>query len=125
MLLLAQVREQPARFAVTVLALALGVALGSSVYLVNISALNEFGLATKRLVGEADIVVRGPREGFAERVFVDLAHNPAVSASSPVLELDVALSGRNDTLKVLGLDPFQAAELQPTLIGNIGDGVFQ
>ena len=125
MMLLAQIREQPTRFAVTVLALALGVALGSSVYLVNTSALNEFGLATKRLVGEADIVIRGPREGFAEQVFADLARNAAVRAASPVLELDVALSGRNDTLRVLGLDPFQAAELQPTLIAEIGDGVFQ
>jgi putative ABC transport system permease protein len=124
-LLLAQLREQPTRFLVTVLALALGVALGSSVYLVNTSALNEFGLATKRLVGEADIVIRGPREGFAEQVFVDLASTAAVSALSPVLELEVALSGRNDTLKVLGLDPFQAAALQPALIADIGGGVFQ
>lgn len=124
-LLLAQIREQPTRFLVTVLALALGVALGSSVYLVNTSALNEFGLATKRLVGEADIVVRGPREGFSEQVFVDLAHTPAVSALSPVLELEVALSGRNETLKVLGLDPFRAAVLQPAILGDIGEGVFQ
>jgi putative ABC transport system permease protein len=125
-LLLAQLREQPTRFLVTVLALALGVALGAAVYLVNTSALNEFGLATKRLVGEADIVIRGPREGFAEQVFVDLARNPSISALSPVLELEVALAGRpNETLKVLGLDPFQAAALQPTLIGDIGDGVFQ
>jgi putative ABC transport system permease protein len=124
-LLLAQLREQPTRFLVTVVALALGVALGSSVFLVNTSALNEFGLATKRLVGEADIVIRGPREGFAEQVFVDLARNASVSALSPVLELEVALSGRNDTLKVLGLDPFQAAALQPTLIGDIGEGVFR
>ena len=124
-LLLAQLREQPTRFLVTMLALALGVALGSSVYLVNTSALNEFGLATKRLVGEADMVIRGPREGFAEQVFVDLARNPSVSALSPVLELEVALSGRNDTLKVLGLDPFQAAALQPALMADIGDGVFQ
>jgi putative ABC transport system permease protein len=124
-LLLAQLREQPTRFLVTVLALALGVALGSSVYLVNTSALNEFGLATKRLVGEADMVIRGPREGFAEQVFVDLARNTSVSALSPVLELEVALSGRNDTLKVLGVDPFQAAALQPALIADIGDGVFQ
>ena len=124
-LLVAQLREQPMRFLVTVLALALGVALGSSVFLVNTSALNEFGLATKRLVGEADIVIRGPREGFAEQVFVDLTRNASVSALSPVLELEVALAGRNDTLKVLGLDPFQAAALQPALIGDIGDGVFQ
>jgi putative ABC transport system permease protein len=124
-LLLAQIREQPGRFLVTVLALALGVALGSSVYLVNASALNEFGLATKRLVGEADIVIRGPREGFSEQVFVDLARNAAVSASSPVLELDVALSGSSETLKVLGLDPFRAATLQPAIIGDVGEGVFR
>jgi putative ABC transport system permease protein len=124
-LLLAQIREQPTRFLVTVLALALGVALGSSVYLVNASALNEFGLATKRLVGEADIVVRGPQEGFPEQVFVDLARNASVSYLSPVLELEVALSGRNETLKVLGLDPFRAAVLQPAIIGDIGEGVFQ
>jgi putative ABC transport system permease protein len=124
-LLLAQIREQPTRFLVTVLALALGVALGSSVYLVNTSALNEFGLATKRLVGEADIVVRGPREGFNEQVFVDLARTASVSALSPVLELDVALAGRNETLKVLGLDPFRAAVLQPAILGDIGEGVFQ
>jgi putative ABC transport system permease protein len=124
MLLLAQIREQPTRFAVTVLALALGVALGSSVYLVNSSALNEFGLATKQLVGEADIVIRGPREGFTEQVYADFARNPSVQAASPVLELDVALAGRNETLRVLGIDPFQAAELQPALMAEIGDGVF-
>jgi len=124
-LLLAQIREQPTRFLVTVMALALGVALGSSVYLVNSSALNEFGLATKRLVGEADIVVRGPREGFPEHVFVDLARTASVSYSSPVLELEVALPGSNETLKVLGLDPFRAAVLQPAIIGDIGEGVFQ
>jgi putative ABC transport system permease protein len=123
-LLLAQIREQPTRFLVTVLALALGVALGSSVYLVNTSALNEFGLATKRLVGEADIVVRGPRDGFSEQVFVELAHTASVSALSPVLELEAALPGRKDTLKVVGLDPFRAAVLQPAIMGDIGEGVF-
>ena len=109
---------------VTVLAIALGVALGAAVYLVNNAALNEFGLATKRLVGEADVVVRGPREGFPEQLFALLARDAAVSVASPVLELDVALPGRRDTLKVLGLDPFRAAALQPALIGDIGGGVF-
>jgi putative ABC transport system permease protein len=124
-LLLAQLREQPARFLVTVLALALGVALGSSVYLVNASALNEFGLATKRLVGESDIVIRGAREGFSEQLYVDLAGNGAVSAASPVLEIEAALPKREDTLKILGLDPFRAAALQPALIADIGDAMFQ
>jgi putative ABC transport system permease protein len=124
-LLLAQIREQPARFFITLLALALGVALGCAVFLVNTSALNEFGLATKRLVGEADVIIRGPREGFAERVFADLAGNPSISSLSPVLELDAALNGRHGTMKILGLDSFRAAALQPALIGDVGDGIFQ
>jgi putative ABC transport system permease protein len=123
-LLLAQLRESPGRLLVTVLAIALGVALGAAVYLVNSAALNEFGLATTRLVGESDVIVRGPREGFSEQLFAQLANNPAVSVASPVLELDVALPGRRDPLKVLGVDPFRAASLQPALIGDIGGSVF-
>lgn len=123
-LLLAQFRESPGRLLVTVLAIALGVALGAAVYLVNGAALNEFGLATKRLVGEADVVVRGPREGFPERLFAQLAADPAVGVASPVLELEVALPGRRDTLKVLGVDAFRAAALQPALMGDVGDGLF-
>jgi putative ABC transport system permease protein len=124
-LLLAQIREQPMRFFITLLALALGVALGAAVYLVNTSALNEFGLATKRLVGEADMIVRGPREGFDEQLFAELARDPSISTLSPVLELDAALTDRGETLKVLGVDLFRAAALQPALIGDIGEGGFQ
>ncbi len=123
-LLQAQLRESPARVGITVVAIALGVALGAAVYLVNSAALNEFGLATKRLVGEADVVVRGPREGFSEELFARLARDASVSVASPVLELDAALPGRRETLKVLGVDPFLAATLQPALLGEIGEGRF-
>jgi putative ABC transport system permease protein len=119
LLLKSQLREQPARLSITVLAIALGVALGAAVYLVNSAALNEFGLATRRLVGEADIVVRGPREGFSDAIFVELAQDPSVQTASPLLELEVALPGSRDTLKILGLDPFRAAVLQPMLIGEV------
>ncbi len=119
-LVTAQLRETPGRSFVTLLAIALGVALGAAVYLTNSAALDEFGLAAKRLFGEADVVVRGPREGFAEALYVRLAQEPAVEVASPVLELDVALPGSHDTLKVLGLDTFRAASLQPRLIGDLG-----
>ncbi len=125
LLLAAQFREQPWRLTVTVLAIALGVALGAAVYLVNIAALNEFGLATKRLVGEADVVVRGPRDGFPESLYPTLAADPQVKVASPVLELEVALPGRRETLKVLGMDAFPAASLQPALFADIADGLFE
>jgi putative ABC transport system permease protein len=123
-LLLAQLREQPGRLLVTVLTIALGVALGESVYLVNATALNEFGLATKRLVGEADIIVRGPRDGFSEALYPALARDSAVAVASPVLELEAAVPGRRDTLKILGLDPFRAAALQPALLGGMTGSIF-
>ena len=123
-LILAQLREQPARLVVTVVAIAFGVALGASVYLVNTAALNEFGLATNRLVGEADVVVRGSHEGFDESLFAQLARDPAVDVASPVLEIEAALPGHRDTLEILGLDPFRAASLQPAIIGDIGGRIF-
>jgi putative ABC transport system permease protein len=123
-LLRSQLRENPGRLLVTIAAIALGVALACSVYLVNSAALDEFSLATKRLVGEADVIVRGPREGFSESLFVALARDPAVRLASPLLELEAAIPGRRETLKLLGLDPFRAGALQPALIGDIGAGVF-
>jgi putative ABC transport system permease protein len=124
-LLLAQLRESPARMLITVLAIALGVALGAAVYFVNGAALNEFGLASKRLVGEADLVVRASREGFPEALYVDLARNPKVAAASPILELEVAVPGHRDTLKVLGVDPFRASAIQSALLGEIAGNVRQ
>ncbi|HWG68054.1 MAG TPA: hypothetical protein VN692_01425, partial [Steroidobacteraceae bacterium] len=123
LLMRAQLRESPLRLGVTVAAIALGVALGAAVYLVNGAALNEFGLAAKRLVGAADVIVRGPPAGFSEQLFVQLSRDPAVRDASPVLEIEAALPGRRDPLKVLGLDPFRAAALQPALIGDLGEGV--
>ncbi|MGB6353838.1 MAG: FtsX-like permease family protein [Steroidobacteraceae bacterium] len=118
-LLAAQWRESPLRLLAGVAAIALGVALGAAVYLVNAAALNEFGLAAQRLVGEADVVVRGSREGFPEQLFARLAKDSAVSVASPVLELEAALPGRRETLEVLGVEPFRAAALQPSLIGDM------
>ncbi len=124
LLMASQLREQPARLLVTVIAIALGVSLGASVFLVNSAALNEFGLATKRLVGEADVVVRGPPEGFSEATFVQISRDPDVKIATPVLALEVALPGRRETLQIRGIDPFTAGAIQPAIIGDIGSGVF-
>jgi len=93
------------------IAIALGVAMGTAVFLVNAAALNEFGLATKRLVGEADVVVRAACR-FSGVVISRTCREPGVSVASPVLELEVALPGRREPLKVLGVDAFTAATLQ-------------
>ena len=113
-----QLFERPLRLAVTVLALALGVALAAGVFLVNASALEEFGRATRQLVGQADLVVRGPRAGFGESLYPALAQRGEVVLASPVLELDAALE-QGATLRILGVDPFTAGSLQPALYGEL------
>jgi putative ABC transport system permease protein len=115
-----QLRAHPLQLLATTVAIALGVALGSAVFLVNAAALDEFDQATRRLVGSADIIIRGPPEGFDQQLFVRLAQLPAVSDASPVLELQVTLPGQQAPLQLLGLDPFRAAALQPALLAEIG-----
>lgn len=119
----AQVRERPLRLVVTVLAIALGVALAAGVFLVNATALDEFARATRQLVGEADVVVRGPRAGFDERLYGELARRPEVRVASPVLELEAALA-RGGTLKIVGVDPFQAGAIQPAIYGELVGSFF-
>ena len=123
---LAQWREQPLRVITAVLAISLGVALGAAVYLINTASLMQFEQATRHLLGDADIVVRGPASGFDESVFVTLAQDRAVSIASPVLELDVDLAraqADRATLKVLALDPLRALALQPQLVGALAGDI--
>jgi putative ABC transport system permease protein len=117
--LAALLTEHPGRSLLAALGIALGVALGLAVHLVNRSAANEFTLAAHNLAGEAHLVVRGPRAGFDEELYPFLARLPEVEAASPALDMEVAAEGRREPLRILGLDPFRAAEVQPALLKDI------
>ena len=54
-LVVGPLRDNPGRTALAIVAIALGVALGVAVHLVNASALNEFEVAARHLAGEADL----------------------------------------------------------------------
>src|SRR3989475_6131248 len=85
-LLLAPLWQHKGRLALSVLALALGVALGYAVQLINQAAINEFAAAVQTLSGEADLAVRGPRAGFDESLYPRLAKLPEVAGAGPLLE---------------------------------------
>jgi putative ABC transport system permease protein len=123
MLWRAQWHEGPLRMTVPVLAIALGIALAAAVYFVNHSALEEFEQAARRLAGEADLVVRGPSEGFAEDLYPQIAKLEGVAVASPVLAIDVSLPGAPRPLPVIALDPFRATRVQPGLLGEIAGGL--
>src|SRR5262245_64779285 len=102
-----------ARMLLPVLAIALGVALGYAVHLINRAAVNELAAGVRALSGEADLEVRGGRSGFPEALYATLARLPGVAVASPVLEVDAAIPGSRQPLRLIGLDPLRAMLIQP------------
>jgi len=109
------------RTALAVVAIALGVALGYAVQLINQAAVNELAQGVQTLSGDADLEVRGPRAGFDEALYPRLARMPEVAVASPVVEVDAKLDGRDESLRILGIDVFRAGYIQPGLIASPPD----
>ena len=105
-----------ARWLLSTVAIALGVALGYAVHLVNRAAVEEVSAAVRSIAGAADLEVRGGRSGFPESLYPQIARLPGVERISPALELDVGLADRERTLHVVGIDILRAAALQPQLV---------
>ncbi|MFN3514237.1 MAG: FtsX-like permease family protein [Phenylobacterium sp.] len=116
-MILGEWRAHPARVALAAVAIAVGVALGLAVHLVNASALAEFSRAVAAVNGEAELQVRSATPaGFDESLYPVLARTPGVAAASPVVELEARAGAERLTL--LGLDIFRAAAVTPSLIGR-------
>ncbi len=102
------------------LAVALGVALASSVHLINNSALNEFSQAVRTANGQPDLSLRGPQ--LPDTWFEQVAMDTAVALASPVLALDT-YAQRNDgervAVQVLGQDALRSASLAPQLMPRL------
>ncbi len=109
------------RTLLAVLAIALGVALGYAVQLINQAAVNELAQGVKTLSGDADLEVRGPRGGFAESIFPEIARMAGVAVASPVVEVDAKVVGRDAPLTIVGIDVFRAGMIQPGVVGNAAD----
>ncbi len=109
------------RLLLSVLAIALGVALGFAVQLVNQTAIAEFSGSMAALSGSADLEVRGPRAGFDESIFVQLARDPDIAMASAIVEVDARLRGRDEALPIFGIDVFRAGVVTPSLLGTAVD----
>ena len=104
------------RTLLSVLGVALGIALGYGVHLVNRAAVSDVAASVRALAGEADLEVRGGRSGFAEELYPRIARLPGVGVASPALELDAGIAGTERTLRITGIDILRAALLQPQLV---------
>ena len=106
------------RTLLSVLAIALGVALGFAVHLINRAAVNELAAGVRTLAGEADLAVRGGRAGFPEALYAQLARLPGVAVASPVLEVEAGIAGSERTIHLIGIDPLRAGLIQPLLFAD-------
>jgi len=116
-LILGEWRAHPVRAVVAIAAIALGVALGFAIHLINAAAYNEFSAAIKSLSGQSDLQVRGAQAFFDESLYERLASRAEISVANPVIEIDAVVPGQRNALKVLGIDVFQTAAVAPDLIG--------
>ncbi|WP_279482876.1 FtsX-like permease family protein [Aureimonas sp. SK2] len=117
-------RAHPARFLLTAVAIAVGVALGFAVHLVNGSALASFEGAVRSVNGAADLQVRAASPlGFDETAYGPIALTEGVADASPVVVLEARAGEARFTL--LGLDVLRAARVTPTLVGLNAQGVDQ
>ena len=137
---LAEWRHHPWRHAVALLAVALGVALASSVQMINESALAEFSQAVRSVNGQPDAVLASSgRDGFSDDLYALLALDPSVALASPVLEIDGLGRRASDglaeaagaeaaavpdtaqvrprvALRILGVDGLKVARIAPGLL---------
>ncbi|RJF98177.1 FtsX-like permease family protein [Noviherbaspirillum saxi] len=116
-LLIGEWRAHPVRALVAIAAIAIGVALGYAIHLINAAAYNEFSAAIQSLSGQADLQVRGTQALMDEAVYARVAARREVAVASPVLEVDAGIPGRREALKVIGIDIFSSAAIAPDLVG--------
>ncbi|MBK7814627.1 MAG: FtsX-like permease family protein [Rhodocyclaceae bacterium] len=130
-----ELRAHPWRLAATLAAIAVGVALGLAVHLINASAVTEFSQAVRATTGQADLEIRGPRAGFDDAVLERVAADADIALASPILDVDapvldapglakVSHGGTPQpapTLRIVGIDVFRAGGVTPGLIGAPAD----
>jgi putative ABC transport system permease protein len=111
-------RAHPWRVTIAIAAIAIGVALGFAVHLINASALNEFARAVRAVNGDADLQVHSATPlGFDEALYPTLARTKGVAGASPVVEV-AAIADSRISITLIGLDILRAGIVTPSLVGH-------
>ncbi|MFC5478229.1 FtsX-like permease family protein [Massilia suwonensis] len=121
-LLVGEWRAHPVRAVLAVAAIAVGVAMGFAIHLINAAAFNEFSSAIKSLSGQADVQVAGREAVFDEAIYPLLAEYEGVALAAPVLEVQAAVPAAKGSLRLVGIDPLRAGYIAPDLLGVPQDG---
>ncbi len=107
------VMERPVRTVMTVLGIALGVAVSVAIRTANVEVLRSFEEAVLTVAGRATLQVSGGELGLDERVIAALRNQPGVVSASPVVQQHAQVAAgphRGKPLVVMGLDLLEAAD---------------
>jgi putative ABC transport system permease protein len=105
LLLLRPVRREGFRVAVSLLGVALGVAVPVAIRLANQSVLAAFAGSVDAVAGRAALSVHAGELGVPEEVFPALQRDPAVAHASPLIQVLAPVEGMaGELLLVLGVD---------------------
>lgn len=117
-----QLTRYRGQWSLTVLAIAIGVAVVVAVDLANQSALRAFDAAERVLLGAATHRLLAGPEGLPEAVYPWLRVEQGVRYAAPVVEGRAQLPALKRSVTVLGLDAFAEADLRAgTLAPSSGD----
>ena len=121
-LIRAQFTTRRTATALSMLAIALGVALGYAIHLINDAALADFSQAMKSVQGEPDAVI-APKDSAGHvplALINEMARDESVALMVPVIETRVRVDQAPATIRLIGLDVFSAGLLMPDLMPRPG-----
>jgi putative ABC transport system permease protein len=110
-------QRHPWQLALSVLGIALGVAVVVSIDLANASAQRAFGISMEAVSGRATHQIVAGKAGLDESVYTDLRVELGLESIAPVVEGSLAIVGQGRIVRVLGIDPFAEAPFRSRLGG--------
>lgn len=112
------VRDQPVKWLISMLAIAVGIGLGLAVHLIHKTALDQFNSGVRQFSGQADLRLMPNAVWIDEAALEQLPGMAGVKGFSPIIELKVQIEGIDQAVDWIGLDIFRAASITPDLIGK-------
>lgn len=104
-------RQHPGQLLLTLLGLALGVAIATSVILTTSSARKAFSLSTEALYGKATHQLLGGSQGVPAEHYRSLRTELGLQNAAPVIEGFATVQG--EVFSLLGIAPLAEAQLRP------------
>ncbi len=124
-LVLGHIRSNALRTAVTVFAVALGVAIALAIDLANTTAVASFASSVNVISNHVNLQVLGVGRGFADQTLRRVASVAGVSYAGPSIEDSIVIGAKpndafsGEVLRVLGIDLLQALPGDSSVSGGV------